>query len=135
MKSSGEQLLDLLLPAATKLGQGNVFTGVCDSVQRGGVPGLVPGGGVYLVWSGGVPGRHPPDQVHPPGTRYPPRTRYTPPGTRYTPLIRTTRGRYASHWNAFLCDLCIQLGPCFCSLLFESRYVFLGDLLLYIILL
>ena len=67
----------------------------------------------------------------PPGTRYtpspgpgtPPGTRYTPspgpgtppsqgpgtpPGTRYTPLIsawweiRTTSGRYASYWNAFL---------------------------------
>ena len=25
----------VLLPAATKLGQGNVFTGVCDSVHRG----------------------------------------------------------------------------------------------------
>ena len=25
----------MLLPAATKLGQGNVFTGVCDSVHRG----------------------------------------------------------------------------------------------------
>ena len=25
-----------LLPAATKMGQGNVFTGVCDSVNRGG---------------------------------------------------------------------------------------------------
>ena len=35
------------LPPATKLGQGNVFTGVCDSVN-GGVPG--PGGG----WSRGV---------------------------------------------------------------------------------
>ena len=35
------------LPAATKLGQGNVFTGVCDSVQEGG-GGLVPGG----WWSG-----------------------------------------------------------------------------------
>ena len=70
------------------------------------------------------------DQVHPPsGTRYtppdqvppwdqvPPQTRYTPPDqvppqTRYTPPgpgtpprtreIRSTCGRYASYWNAFL---------------------------------
>ena len=52
-----------------KLGQGYVFTGVCDSVHRGGVP----------------------DQVHPPGPGKPPQTRYTPrdqvhpPRTRYTP--------------------------------------------------
>ena len=60
----------------------------------------------------------PRDQVHPPGPGTPPRTRYTPlgpgtpPGTRYTPRdqvhppwtrkIRSTRGRYASYWNAFL---------------------------------
>ena len=44
-----------LLPAATKLGQGNVFTGVCHSVNGGGsapggclVPGgMVPGGGAW----------------------------------------------------------------------------------------
>ena len=71
------------LPAAAKLGQGNIFTPVCDSVNGGGVPGLVPGG---------VPGRHhppgpgttlrdqvhPQDQVHP---SFPPGTRYTPPNT------------------------------------------------------
>ena len=70
------------------------------------------------------PGTPPWDQVHPPPpvTRYPPRTRYTPrdqvhpPGpdtplrTRYSPParstarwgIRSTCGRYASYWNAFL---------------------------------
>ena len=45
--------------ASWKLWEGNVFTGVCDSVHRG-VPGrgLVPGPGEgCLVWSwGGVPG-------------------------------------------------------------------------------
>ena len=66
-----------------KLGQGNIFTPVCDSVNRGGVPGLVllgvpglvlggvPGlvlGGCTWSGSGGVPGRHPN------------RTRYTPRG-------------------------------------------------------
>ena len=53
-----------LLPPLVKLGQGYVFTGVCDSVHRGGVPDQVhpPGPGT------------PPNQVHPPtaehGGRY-----------------------------------------------------------------
>ena len=36
----------LLLPPATKLGQGYIFTGVCDSVHRGGLVwgGLLRGG-------------------------------------------------------------------------------------------
>ena len=29
---------NLLLPPATKLGQGYIFTGICDSVHRGGLP-------------------------------------------------------------------------------------------------
>ena len=41
------------LPPAMKLGQGYIFTGVCDSVQRG---RLLPEGG--LLW--GVPGGNPP---------------------------------------------------------------------------
>ena len=48
-------------PAATKLGQGNVFTGVCDSVHRGEVSASV---------DAGIPtpgSRHPP-----PGSRHPP---------------------------------------------------------------
>ena len=67
-------LLVLFLPPATKLGQGYVFTGVCDSVHRGGVPDQVPPRDQV----------HPPwDQVHPPRPGTPPRTRYTPlgPGT------------------------------------------------------
>ena len=55
------------------------------------------------------PGRPPsPDQAdHPPGPGRPPRTRQTPQ-TRQTPppeadsSIRSTSGRYASYWNAFL---------------------------------
>ena len=55
-----------------------------------------------------------PDQVPPPpGPGTPPRTRYTPPGPGTPPPpdqvhppgtreIRSTRGRYASYWNAFL---------------------------------
>ena len=79
----------------------------------------------------------PPDQVHPPWTRYTPHTRYTPPG-RYPPGpgtcprdqvhppgpgipldqvhppgaansgIRSTIGRYASYWNAFLLGICLR---------------------------
>ena len=49
----------LLLPAATKLGQGNKFTGVCLSTRGGGwggegVPGLIPGRGVWSEIFGGV---------------------------------------------------------------------------------
>ena len=84
-----------ILPAATKLGQGNVFTGVCDSVHGGGVVvwswgggGLIPGGlqffGGCLQFFGGSPifgglqifGNPPP--------------------------IWLMSGRYASYWNAFL---------------------------------
>ena len=135
------------LPPATKLGQGYVFTGVCDSVHSG-------GGVPYQVHPPGTRHTHPWDQVYPLGTRYtppgpgtpprpatPPRTRYTPldqahpprpgppwdqvhpprpgppwdqvhpprpgtpPRTRYTPPnqeIWSTRGRYASYWNAIL---------------------------------
>ena len=57
----------------------------------------------------------PQDQVHtpqtrcplPPGPGTPPGTRYTPPGPGTLPRracweIRSTRGRYASYWNAIL---------------------------------
>ena len=91
-----------MLPPATKLGQGYVFTGVCDSVHRGGVPDQVPplGPGTpprpgTLPWTRYTPS--PQDQVPPLGPGTPPQTRYTPPGpgtplgpgtppgTRYTP--------------------------------------------------
>ena len=68
------------------LGQGNIFAPVCHSVHRGG------------TWAGN------PQQVYPQaGT---PPGWYTPLG-RYTPWamhagIRSTSGRYASYWNAFL---------------------------------
>ena len=71
---------------------------------------------------GTLPDQVPPtDQVHPPGPGAPPRTRYTPrdqvhpPGTRYTPQPRacwdrrSTRGRYASYWNAILLMVCSHL--------------------------
>ena len=82
-------------------------------------------------------GRHPPgtrqtprDQADPPGPGRPPRTRETPPRdqadppgtrqttprTRQTPWeadssIRSTSGRYASYWNAFLCWFVLQRWP------------------------
>ena len=121
--------LPYFLPAATKFGQGNVFTGICDSVHRE--------GGVYLsaCWDTNPPGadtppqnRHPPWSRHPPGSRPPsgpdtPQSRHLP-GTRHPPEqtcpkgdnlpeqtppnreadsgIQSTRGQYASYWNAFL---------------------------------
>ena len=61
------------------------------------------------------PGRHPPDQADPPGSgrpppgpgRHPPRIRQTPldqvdPPREADSSIRSTSGRYASYWNAFL---------------------------------
>ena len=83
------------LPPATKLGQGNIFTGVCDSVHRGcGVPQCMLG---Y---------HNPPGTRHPPGPgRYPwdqagtlpwdqvgtPWTRQTPPRTRQAPPLGAGR--------------------------------------------
>ena len=91
------------LPAATKLGQGNVFTGVCDSVHRGGLPQCMLG---YHP-----PTTHPPDQTQPPPNRPPPRTRppmtRPPPGADIPPReadasVRSMSDRYAYYWNVFL---------------------------------
>ena len=88
-------------------------------------PGTPPGPGTLLLDQVHPPGpgtpprtrytpqvRYTPlDQVHlpgpgtPPGPGTSPRTRYTPPGPGTPPgtrEIRSTRGRYASYWNAFL---------------------------------
>ena len=65
-----------MLPAATKLGQGNVFTGVCDSVHMGGLQ------------QGEPPSRETPRQGEPPGKETPrqgePPWQGDPPG-RETP--------------------------------------------------
>ena len=85
-----------LLPPATKLGQGYVFTGVCDSVNRGeGVWDTTPGQTPPPELCKGLP----PDYVLPlelrtPGLRTP--RDYVPPRGR------SMCGRYASYWNAFL---------------------------------
>ena len=76
----------LFLPPATKLGQGYVFTCVCDSVNRGqGVPHTSPE-------------QTPPRSRHPP----PPWRRHTPPPWRAWCEIWSMRGWYASYWNAIL---------------------------------
>ena len=68
------------LPPATKLGQGYVFTGMCDSVHRG--------GGVCLsaCWDTTPPAEQTPPSRHPPGSRHPPRSRH--PQSRH-PLEQT----------------------------------------------
>ena len=63
------------LPPATKLGQGYIFTGVCDSVHRGGLPQCMLG---YHPLGADTP----PEQAHPPRSRHPPRAG-TPPGSRH----------------------------------------------------
>ena len=59
-----------LLPPTTKLGQGNVFTGICDSVHKGGLPQCMLG---YHP-----PAADPPQAGTPPWSR-PPRSRHPPP--------------------------------------------------------
>ena len=78
----------IFLPAATKLGQGNIFTSVCQEFcPRGG--GVLP-----QCMLGYTPGA----DTHPPTH---PRTRRPPPREADC-SIRSTSGRYASYWNAFL---------------------------------
>ena len=88
-----------LLPAATKLGQGNIFTSMCQEFCPGG-----GGEGVCLsaCWDTPPQSRHtpPPEQTHhppeqtpldqadptsPPGADTPPRTRQTPLGAATIP--------------------------------------------------
>ena len=121
------------LPVATKLGQGNVFTGVCDSVNKGGglpqcMLGYPPPGTRHLLEQlppGADPSplnQTPPGADSPPGADIPPgadpsradpplrRSRH-PPGAEIPPPpgssgIRSTSGRYASYWNSFLLRKC-----------------------------
>ena len=88
------------LPPATKLGQGYVFTRVCDSVHKGGVC-------LSACWDTPCT-RHPrpgtpPDQAPPrPGTPPP----IQAPKSRACWEILSTSGRYASYWNAILLQVC-----------------------------
>ena len=61
------------LPPAKKLGQGYLFTGMCDSVHRGVSASVHAGITAPLEHIPLLPDQVPPwDQVHPPGTRYTP---------------------------------------------------------------
>ena len=75
------QLDSIFLPPATKLGQGYVFTGVCDSVNRGCLPQCMLG---YTP-----PGSRHPRGADPHQSRHPPQSRPTPradtSGSRHPP--------------------------------------------------
>ena len=75
--------MNTFLPPATKLGQGYVFTGVCDSVHGGGVPDQVP----------------PQDQVHPLDQVHPPGPGFTPPGPGTPPRDQVPPGPGTPPWN------------------------------------
>ena len=85
-----------LLPAATKLGQGNIFTSVCLSTEGGGVSasvhaGMPPRPGPGTPLGAEPPGadtpqtRHPPEQT-PPGPGTPRRSR-SPPESRLQHMV------------------------------------------------
>ena len=105
--------INLLLPAATKLGQGNIFTGVCLSTEgEGCLPqcmlGYTPGPGrppreqtPRTRQTPPGPGRHPPQSRHHPPLRYQADTPLpwdqadTPPGTgRHPPEQRPPGSRH-----------------------------------------
>ena len=98
-----------LLPATTKLGQGNIFTSGVSRILSTGGGGCLP---QCMLGYTPLPGsRHPP-----PGSRHPPEQtppqEHTPPQEQTPPeqtppqeadcSIRSTSGRYASYWNALL---------------------------------
>ena len=107
----------IYLPPANEVWGKVICLQACVCPQGGSTwPGAPPGADTPPR-PGTPPGsRHPPgsrpppgDQVHPLGQVHPPWEQTPPPcppGTRYTPRrrayweIRSTRGRYASYWNA-----------------------------------
>ena len=80
----------LLLPAATKLGQGHVFTRVYDSVNRGGSASVHAG-------------------IPPPGADTPqeqtPRSRHTPPGADTPPAYECESENFSLMFEIFFFDL------------------------------
>ena len=91
-----------LLPAATKLWPRLCFYTCVWFCSRGGLrAGRPPRAGRTPPWQGETPRQGTPP---PPGWENPPEQ--TPPGTRppreADSSIRSTSGRYASYWNAFL---------------------------------
>ena len=104
-----------LLPPANEVCEGYVFTGVC--LSAGGCVCPIACWDTHTPWDQGqtpswadtpsladtlLPGQTPPGQIPP---RQTPRSRplwtFTPPCAVHAG-IRSTSGRYASHWNAFL---------------------------------
>ena len=97
--SFSEQNIISLLPPATKLRQGYIFTGVCDSVHRGRYLGGAPPGTRYTPQAGTPPASTPPwDQVHPQDQVHSP-GRYTTwdqvhPADQVYPADQVPPGRY-----------------------------------------
>ena len=91
-------MLEHLLPPATKLGQGYVFTRVCDSVHIGGLPQCM------LAYPPS-PSKDPPWQgTHP--------WQGTPPGKAYPPARCMLEDKARSHGAIFCeCD-CVFLIAC-----------------------
>ena len=101
-----------LLPPATKLGQGYVFTGVCDSVHRGGVC-------ISACWDTTTPlGADPPRSRHPPGIRHPPGADTSPPAqSMLGDTVNTRAVRILLECNLVPIACNFQNGFCFCSTL------------------
>ena len=90
-----------IFTARNEVGQGYIFTGVCDSVHRGGSASV----------HAGIP--HPPSKAGPPTGKADPLSKETPlwqgrPPGKEIPLcsacweIQSTSAQYASYWNAIL---------------------------------
>ena len=93
--------LNLFLPAATKLGHGNVLTGVCDSVNRVGSTSVhagIPPPPLQEQTHPNPRTRHPlpleqtPAANTPPQEQTPSWSRHHPPGTRHPPGNRPPPG-------------------------------------------
>ena len=82
-----------LVPPANEVWGKVIFLHLSVILFKGGVPGQVPPG-KYTPLAGTPPGRYTPQQVHP--------QQVPPPGPATHAGIRSTSGRYASYWNAFL---------------------------------
>ena len=123
----------VLLPPATKLGQGNIFTPVCHSVHRGGVRGCSGGvhgcsrGGMHGCSRGGMRGCSREGCMVAPGGACVVALggcawllqggcawllQGGVHGIRRHTEIRSMSGRYTSYWNAFLLQIYISFVYC-----------------------
>ena len=98
------------------LGQGNVFTPVCDSVHRGGVSAPLHAG-IHLAIDRPAPGRH--THTHPPWADIPSLGRS--PFGYYR--IWTTSGRYTSYWNAYFFGLNLSRSLLYKTVKYLSIYI------------